>query len=250
MEKTNKIFQNSNSKQQTLLSSRDGRREIFQVLDLREVTQVVLDGGREIVKAIPGSENIGSIMMLIEPRCIEAHTWLGALGTFNESDGCSCQTEYCLCEPIDKLSGHRIWELHGLSLRDCRAEIMMRFAYVEYLSKMQVWKGKKESQDELNIRSARCLPKNGYSTRRGVINLRIYYRGCNMIHFDIGFAGVLDERGNWRDDCEYECICKIARNLWKYLEQTIKQRCAPECFSHMDLLICTADGLTKNMEDL
>ncbi len=254
MEKTNKIFQNSDNEQQTnvFTSSRDGLREVFRALDLREIVQIVLDDGRKIVKAAPGSERIGSIMLLIEPRCVEANDWLGGLGAFNGSGAIppSHQTEYYFCEPVDKSSGHRLWGPYGLGPTDCRAELMMRLAYVELLSQRQIYKGNARSRKELNIIRAQCAPKSGYSTHKGAITFNVYYQCQNILHFGIGFAGMLDKNSNWMDDCEYECTCKILRNLWKYLEQAIRPSCASEYSHPASLIACTTEGIIRRLEDL
>lgn len=228
---------------------------MFAAWSLKQVIQIVLDDGREVAQSIPGfPDYFGTAMLHIVPYCIGADIWLGGFSPISEDikekgyyGRAVGRKEYTFCAPFDKYGNHRTYEHYGQVPIDSRSELMMRFACLQYLTKMSVV----SDEQELRKERTRCLAKNGYSTHRGAISFYVYHQGVNLMHISLGFAGVLDDHDNWDDAREYECTRKVAQNLWAYLEQTVEQHCElnyPQGFG-FDAL-CTMEGAKKKFEDL
>lgn len=253
MERTNEIFQDTEN---GCGSSCDNDVEkIFKTWDFEKVIQIVLDDGRRIAQATPGFTDcgFGTVMLHIVPFCVEADAWLGGLspsdkdvqksGYYGRAVG---RKEYSFCEAFDETGSHRTWGLHSPNPINSRAELMMRFAFLQHLTHASVL-GNEVAIEEC----ANCLPQNGYSAHKGAISFYVYYQGTNLMHLSLGFACSLDEHDNWNDAFEYECTSKVAKNLWRYLEQAVEQHCDlrfPQGFCAAT--ICTTEGIKRNLEDL
>lgn len=251
MERTNEIFQDTES--EYISPCKNDIEKMFKVWDFKKVIQIVLDDGREIAQATPGFvDYFGTVMLHIVPWCVAADVWLGGLSPSNKEvqesgyyERAIGRKEYTFCEAFDKTGSHKTWGFYDDMPINSRAELMMRFACLRHLTRMSAYDSKVALEE-----CSKCLPQNGYSTHKGAISFYVYYQGTNLMHFSLGFAGLLDEHDNWNDTYEYECTSKVAKNLWNYLKQTAEQHC-DLYFPHglRVSAVCTMEGVRNSLED-